>query len=103
MSSFNERKIFALIVTFERRALLEKCLLALAAQTQPLDAVLVVDNASTDGTSHWLTRWLPLHLPRAKLIALQQNTGGAGGFSEGLRIAMEIGRASCRERVCKYV
>lgn len=83
--------VTAVIVTFNRRALLEKCLLGIATQTRAPDTVLVVDNASTDGTPTWAAQWLPHRLPQAKLIALQQNTGGAGGFSEGLRAAVEGG------------
>lgn len=87
----NKSKITTIVVTFNRKALLDKCLSAIAAQTQPPDVVLVVDNASTDGTTDWLSQWLPQHLPQAKLVALQENTGGAGGFSEGLRLAIENG------------
>jgi GT2 family glycosyltransferase len=81
----------AVIVTFNRRALLEKCLAGIAAQTRMPDNVVVVDNASTDGTQAWLSGWLPHHLPQARLVLLMQNTGGAGGFSEGLRIALANG------------
>jgi GT2 family glycosyltransferase len=41
--------VTAVVVTYNRRALLRECLAALAAQTRPVDRVLVVDNASTDG------------------------------------------------------
>lgn len=84
-------KITTVIVTFNRKALLEKCLLSIAAQTHAPDRVLVVDNASTDGTPTWAAQWLSHSLPQAELIALHQNTGGAGGFSEGLRVAVEGG------------
>lgn len=79
--------IATVVVTYNRKALLEKCLTAIAAQTHQSDAVLVVDNASADGTQTWLAKWLPLYLPQAKLIVLPQNMGGAGGFSEGLKQA----------------
>lgn len=83
--------ISTIIVTFNRRMLLERCLSAIAHQTLAPDIVLVVDNASTDGTRDWLASWLPANLPQAKLIALNDNLGGAGGFSEGLRTAVEGG------------
>lgn len=83
--------IAAVVVTFNRRTLLEKCLSAIAAQTRQPNVFLIVDNASTDGTRAWLTKWLPDHAPHAKLAALDQNTGGAGGFSEGLRLALVDG------------
>ncbi len=34
---------------------------------------------------------MPLHLPQATLIALDQNTGGAGGFAAGMKLAFENG------------
>jgi GT2 family glycosyltransferase len=83
--------IAAVVVTYNRKSLLERCLSGISVQTLPLDAVLVVDNASTDGTQAWLEQWLPQRLPQARLIPLQQNRGGAGGFSEGLRLAIENG------------
>jgi len=44
---------------------------------------VVVDNASTDGTSEWLrTR------PALDVVTLTQNTGGAGGFSVGIEKAL---------------
>ena len=45
-----EPSIAAVVVTFNRKVLLVECLRALLAQTRPLQRILVVDNASTDGT-----------------------------------------------------
>ena len=83
--------ITAIIVTYNRKKLLERCLSAITTQTRRPDAVLVIDNASTDGTPAWLHKWMPLHLPQATLIALDQNTGGAGGFAAGMKLAFENG------------
>ena len=83
--------ITAIIVTYNRKKLLERCLSAITTQTCRPDAVLVIDNASTDGTPAWLHKWMPLHLPQATLIALDQNTGGAGGFAAGMKLAFENG------------
>jgi len=44
-------KVLALMVTHNREHLLAECLDSLVAQDRPPDHVLVVDNASTDGTS----------------------------------------------------
>jgi len=76
-------------VTFNRRALLEECLEALAGQTRPPDEVLVVDNASTDGTAQMVRE----RFPHVRLEALFTNRGGAGGFHHGLRTAHERGHA----------
>ena len=76
-------RIAAVVVTFNRRALLEECLAALAAQARPVDHVLVVDNASTDGTPELVRR----EYPEVELLALSVNQGGAGGFHEGMKLA----------------
>ena len=47
-------RVVAVVVTWNRRDLLEESLAALAAQTLAPAAVVVVDNASTDGTTELL-------------------------------------------------
>jgi len=76
-------RVAAVVVTYNRRALLEECLAALAAQARSVDHVLVVDNASTDGTPELLRR----EHPEVELLALSVNQGGAGGFHEGMKLA----------------
>lgn len=71
-------KVLALVVTHNRKHLLAECLDLLAAQDRPPDHVLVVDNASTDGTPALLAEREVEHL------RLERNTGAAGGFHFGL-------------------
>lgn len=73
--------VCAIVVTHNRRSMLRKCLDALSAQTHPPDLVIVVDNASTDGTAAMVER----DYPGVDLVALETNEGGAGGFHEGMR------------------
>ena len=75
--------VCAIVVTYNRKELLRECLGALAAQTRPLERVLVVDNASTDGTQEMVEA----EFPDVDLLALPTNQGGAGGFHEGLKDA----------------
>jgi rhamnopyranosyl-N-acetylglucosaminyl-diphospho-decaprenol beta-1,3/1,4-galactofuranosyltransferase len=76
--------VAAVVVTYNRRELLLESLAALHAQTRPLDAVIVVDNASTDDSAAAVrTRF-----PRVQLAVLARNTGGAGGFAYGLALAL---------------
>ena len=75
--------VCAVVVTRDRVRLLEECLAAVEGQTRRPDHVLVVDNASTDGTSDFVAR----DHPDARLIRLDRNEGGAGGFHEGLKHA----------------
>ncbi len=78
-------RIVAVVVTFNRRALLERLLGALGPG---LAEVVVVDNASTDGTGEWLAGRAPGSTP-VHVVTLPQNMGGAGGFAAGLRTALE--------------
>ena len=72
-------------MTFNRLGLLER-LVAELRRTAGLAEVIVVDNASTDGTGEWLAGQDDVHG-----VTLGQNLGGAGGFHEGMRIGLERG------------
>ena len=79
--------VCAIVVTRDRRALLVDCLAALRAQKRPPDAILVVDNASSDGT----VALLRAEHPDVELLALPENRGGAGGFHAGVERAHAAG------------
>lgn len=79
--------VWAVVVTHNRLSLLRECLAALATQVRRPDEVLVVDNASSDGTSQAVAE----EFPWVRLRALEDNGGGAGGFHEGLRLAHQAG------------
>lgn len=77
--------VCAVIVAYNRLALLRDCVDALRQQTRRPDTILVVDNASTDGTSDWLAT-------QADVTTLRQvNAGSAGGFARGLSWAAQAG------------
>lgn len=75
--------VACVVVTRDRRELLRECLGAIERQTHPLDHVVVVDNASSDGSPELVRR----EFPRAELLTLADNVGGAGGFHAGMRTA----------------
>lgn len=77
-------RVVAVVVTYNRRDLLVEALAAVHAQTRPPDAVVVVDNASTDGTEALLRD----RFRSVELVALRRNAGGAGGFAAGLARAL---------------
>ena len=79
--------VWAVVVTYNRKELLRECLVALRAQTRPPDHVLVVDNASTDGTLELVSE----EFGEVELLALPENVGGAGGFHAGLERAYASG------------
>jgi GT2 family glycosyltransferase len=69
------------VVTWNRSELLAQSLSAVQGQTMPPDAIVVVDNASDDGTRDLLST----RFPDVEVIRATRNTGGAGGFAIGLR------------------
>ena len=73
--------VCAVVVTHNRKEMLRRCLAALAEQRRPADRILVVDNASTDGTGGLLAE----EFPGVEVLSLHSNEGGAGGFHEGIR------------------
>jgi GT2 family glycosyltransferase len=80
--------VAVVVVTYNRAELLERVLDGLAASTRVPDAVIVFDNASTDRTPQVLAARtdLPLRVTRS-----EENLGGAGGFSAGVRTAYDGG------------
>lgn len=76
--------VCAVVVTWNRRDLLVESLAALAAQTLPPRHIVVVDNASTDGTGELLRR----EYAHLEVVFLEKNIGGAGGFTAGIERAL---------------
>ena len=90
-----EASVSAVIVTYNRKVLLERCLSAVLGQTRAPDRVIVVDNASTDGTEAHLRNLGLLDIHTVVYVRLTENTGGAGGFFEGTKRAYEDGCSHC--------
>jgi rhamnopyranosyl-N-acetylglucosaminyl-diphospho-decaprenol beta-1,3/1,4-galactofuranosyltransferase len=87
MSEREPPRVTAVVVTYNRRDLLLEALAAVDAQSRAADAVIVVDNASTDGTADAVRA----HHPSARLAEVAHNTGGAGGFAYGIALALADG------------
>ncbi len=79
--------VCAVVVTHNRVELLRRCLHAIESQIRPVDHLLVVDNASSDGTAEMVAN----EFPHAVLLRLERNVGGAGGFCRGMAWAHERG------------
>ena len=77
--------VAAVVVTYRRKELLAQCLRALQGQAHPLDEIIVVDNASGDGTAAMVRD----EFPEVTLRVLNENRGGAGGFHAGMKMAAE--------------
>ena len=98
-------------MTYNRKDLLLECLDGLFRQTRPIDGLVLIDNASTDGTADALyaQKLLP-ELPPTNdrsvwefrqesrqdgertfvYLRLPVNEGGSGGFHEGVKKALEF-------------
>ncbi len=107
--------VCAVVVTYNRKVLLIECLDAIKKQTRPLQGIYLIDNASTDGTPElllvkkyinilppqdlkeaWEKEFVITNLTNGKPIKLHyvrihENTGGAGGFYEGVKRGYERG------------
>ena len=104
-------KIAAVVVTYNRKKLLGECLNALLCQTRPLDSIILIDNTSTDGTPQFLKekgvikeivkpKTQPIEIEneiknnsqneiKICYVRMHENTGGAGGFHEGVKRGFE--------------
>ncbi|MFD4180073.1 glycosyltransferase [Rhodococcus sp. NPDC058514] len=79
--------IVGVVVTHRRRELLAESLKVLAAQTRPLDHLIVVDNANEDAVRELVGA---ADVPTTYLGS-RHNLGGAGGFALGMLHALSLG------------
>jgi GT2 family glycosyltransferase len=107
--------VCAVVVTYNRKNLLIECLEALQKQTRPIQGIYLIDNASTDGTPElllekgYISELPPQNLKepwekeisitnftdgnsiKLHYVRMHENTGGAGGFYEGVKRGYEKG------------
>ncbi len=84
----SDNRIAAVVVTYNRADKLVNCIQALTMQVYPDFDILIIDNASTDGTEQKVEA---LKCDRLKYYNTGANLGGAGGFNFGMRAAVEAG------------
>ena len=75
--------ISVVVLNYNGRRYLNGCLASLAAQTFRDFEVIVVDNASTDGS----VEHLKANFPWVRLVLNRENLGFAGGTNSGIRAA----------------
>ena len=112
------KKVTAVIVTYNRKNLLHECVNAVLAQAEYIPDIMIIDNASTDGTerlvrelvegfgdtqvgtsctiSNGNTRENGWDAQMGQSCMIRyfntgSNLGGAGGFQYGIRKAVELG------------
>ncbi len=81
--SVSQPTVSVIIVSYNTRALLARCLASLAAEPRPPDEVIVVDNASADDSAAMVRA----QFPHAQVIANSDNRGFAAACNQGLRAA----------------
>ncbi|MBI1955297.1 MAG: glycosyltransferase [Acidobacteria bacterium] len=77
------RNASIVIPNWNGKDLLEKYLPSVLAACQPSDEVIVVDNASSDGSAEFVRQ----HFPPVRLLPLPRNLGFGGGANAGMRAA----------------
>lgn len=83
----SHQRLVAVVVTYNRLEQLQGTVARLlATQDEGLHRIIVVDNASTDGTADWLATQKDPHLVIHRCAV---NGGGAGGFEAGMRLAVD--------------
>ena len=76
-------RLSVIIVSYNTRSLLANCLASVAAEPRPPDEVIVVDNASADGSAALVRA----QFPHVQLIANTENRGFAAACNQGLQAA----------------
>ncbi len=77
--------ISVVIATHNRKEKLRHCIAAITRQTHPASQIIVVDDASTDGTG----AMLEAEFPHVEYVRLEANQGPAVARNRGIRIAHE--------------
>ena len=73
------------IVTYNRLDKLIKAVSCFDTQTEFPNCMIIVDNASTDGTNDYLQNWIKDQSKYKKIVITNpSNLGGSGGFKRGL-------------------
>lgn len=82
-----QKNVGTVVVTYNRKNLLKDCIKALLKQSYKNQEILIIDNASTDGTEKYIEDLID----NKKIFYFNTgaNLGGAGGFNYGVRKALK--------------
>lgn len=81
--------VVAVVVTYNRKQLLNQCIGKILNQKEYICDVYIIDNASTDGTEEMVRNCFPV--PQIFYFNTGDNLGGAGGFQYGVKKAVLAG------------
>lgn len=82
--------ISVIVVTYNRKECLMKCINHLLEQTEQIQKIFVIDNNSSDGTREIMQQNYACN-SMLSYHRLSDNTGGSGGFYYGMKLAYESG------------
>ncbi|RRK09188.1 glycosyltransferase [Lactiplantibacillus garii] len=82
-------KIACVIVTYNRKRLLIEALSSVLAQAEKPEYIIIVDNASTDGTSQLIHSKFNFKSKNLFYLRSTQNLGGSAGFAQGIQLALK--------------
>jgi glycosyltransferase involved in cell wall biosynthesis len=81
------RSVSAVVPVFNRADCIGRCLDSIAAQTYPVDEIIVVDDASTDRTVAEVRNWMRRHSTKLRLVHQAKNLGGSAARNAGIKAA----------------
>lgn len=90
-TAFDPASATIVIVTYNRSHLLTGLLTSIVRMDPKPGRVVIVDNASSDDTTAVVESFRDTIGVEIVYRRLDENTGGSGGFSEGTRVAYELG------------
>lgn len=109
-------KIVAVVVTYNRKELLLECLDSIFRQTIPIDKLILIDNASSDGSKEALYKAGYFNNEKFEYHRMESNIGCTGGFDCAYKYALDesfdwlwmmdddaIPSKDCLEELVKYI
>lgn len=91
VATFDPASATIAIVTYNRSHLLTRLLESIVRMDPQPGHVVIVDNASTDDTGDVVKSFRERVGSEIVYRRMETNTGGSGGFSEGMRVAFDLG------------
>ena len=74
-------RISVVIPTYNSWTTLKECIESIQRQSLKSSKIIIIDNASLDGTSGKVKHFFP----KVKLVSLKKNTGVTGGRNRGIK------------------